>query len=128
MLAVLRVLLTLVLCVTFGALVGVSVVATRFRDFHSLGSMTERIRFATFSADSKYLFWVTRDEAVHVWDLMASREARCYRQHSSFVLELLGMTSPAIRGLAVSPDGKLAMSTTGSGLVRLWKLNHAPQP
>ncbi|MBI1915608.1 MAG: WD40 repeat domain-containing protein [Planctomycetes bacterium] len=98
------------------------------KDFQPLGGRIGLTRVATFSPDSRYLFWVDWDEVVHVWDLPAGREVRCYRQFRSLVLEKLRIVAHPLTGLAVRPDGKVAMSTRGDGQVRLWELDHEQQP
>src|SRR5262249_11005160 len=94
------------------------------KEFHRLCVRIGVPRVLTFSPDSQYLFWVDRDEAVHVWDLSADREVRCYRQLRSVVLEKLRISAHPPTGLAVRPDGEAAMSTRGDGQVRLWILDH----
>lgn len=83
---------------------------------------------AAFSPDSRYLYWVGAHEVVHVWDIAGSREVRSYRQHRTVAGEWLHIQSRFISTLAIRPDGKVAMSTDGTGLVQLWKLDHESQP
>lgn len=80
------------------------------------------VRFSKFGG--AYLYWVGSRDDVHVWDVGAAREVRCYRQHRSFVAKWLALTQRDIAGLAISPEEKGAVSASEYGKVRVWELDH----
>jgi WD40 repeat protein len=54
--------------------------------------------------------WGT-DFTVHVWDVASGKDIVCYEGHTENA-----------KCVAVTPDGKFALSGAGDGTLRLWRL------
>jgi Tol biopolymer transport system component len=65
-----------------------------------------------FSPDGRFLFGATRENVVYVWSVADGKRVTWLNGHLAWVL-----------GVAVSPDGKLALSGSQDKTARLWKLD-----
>jgi WD40 repeat protein len=52
---------------------------------------------------------------VRVWDLQTAKELHCFTGHTEGVI-----------GVALSPDGRYALSGSYDGTMRLWRLPASP--
>jgi WD40 repeat protein len=76
-----------------------------------LSGHTDKVWSVAFLPDGTRALSAGKDRSVRLWDLERGREIRCFE----------GRTN---RGLAVSPDGKLALTgSVSDGMVRLWQVD-----